>query len=285
MKNFLKELYDNFPELENSKEKVDKAVYYLKDNKPFYAASDEFKTKLKTRLENIVSLTSKKKSNFFIFAIPVFSFLFIVVWFSYYFKDISFLNDKTNISIWTPIEDSSMKMQVVNSDVIEETFIELWDDSTMSNYIKFNDNKPKDIINNNSYKSKTKNITFVQEQNVTSETEKIDDNLENNDIVDIFWALWEIYPESDKSIEIPYWYVNSWNIWWMPDNKDFTNNPNLFMNDMLVISENEMSFEDYCYSNSWTILQSKSIKLCKFNDKYCLSNSYINGSCDIKEIK
>gem|GEM_PF-3813906 len=79
MKNFLKELYDNFPELENSKEKVDKAVYYLKDNKPFYAASNEFKTKLKTRLENITSLTSTKKSNFFIFAIPVFSLLFIVV--------------------------------------------------------------------------------------------------------------------------------------------------------------------------------------------------------------
>jgi hypothetical protein len=79
MKKFLKELYKNFPELEKSEEDINKAVYYLKDNKPVFNASKEFKSTLKTRLKNIISIKSQKKSSFIIFAIPVFSFLFIVV--------------------------------------------------------------------------------------------------------------------------------------------------------------------------------------------------------------
>ena len=254
MKNFLKELYDNFPELENSKEKVDKAVYYLKDNKPFYAASNEFKTKLKTRIENITSLTSTKKSNFFIFAIPVFSLLFIVVWFAYYFKDITFLNDKINISVWNSIENSVMKMQVVNNDVIEETFVEIWEDlssdNTKNNFIK----TEKSIVKNNDEKivedkvDLTINEPIVElniEENINEST------IENDDIFNFLEALWENLDDNQSfSSDVS-------DIWWTSLKMMWDSAP-MIMSDSVsessfIMESEPIWFEDFCKNNILTI--------------------------------
>jgi len=78
MKKFLEKLYDDFPELRIDKEKVDKVVYFLNDNKPIIEVSKEFKVNLKTRLDSFILLKQKKKNNFLVFALPVFSFCFVV---------------------------------------------------------------------------------------------------------------------------------------------------------------------------------------------------------------
>ncbi len=288
MKNFLKELYDNFPELENSKEKVDKAVYYLKDNKPFYAASNEFKTKLKTRLENITSLTSTKKSNFFIFAIPVFSLLFIVVWFAYYIKDITFLNDKTNISVRNPIENSVMKMQVVNNDVIEETFVEIWEDLSLDNtkntFIKTEKNivknSDKEIVENKvDLTIKEPIIELNIEENINEAT------IENDDIFNFLEALWENLDDNQS------FGSDVSNMWWSSLKMMWESAP-MIMSDSISESESTFImesepiwFEDFCKNNIWTIYEAGDEKICRVDKKECLSSNYVNWVCEFKEIK
>lgn len=286
MKNFLKELYDNFPELENSKEKVDKAVYYLKDNKPFYAASNEFKTKLKTRLENITSLTSTKKSNFFIFAIPVFSLLFIVVWFAYYFKDITFLNDKTNISVWNPIENSVMKTQVVNNDVIEETFVEIWEDLSLDNtkntFIKTEKNivknSDKEIVENKvDLTIKEPIIELNIEENINEAT------IENDDIFNFLEALWENLDDNQS------FGSDVSNMWWSSLKMMWESAP-MIMSDSVsestfIMESESIWFEDFCKNNMWTIYEAGDEKICRVDKKECLSSNYVNWVCEFKEIK
>jgi hypothetical protein len=54
MKKFLEKLYDDFPELRIDKEKLDKVVYFLNENKPIIEVSKEFKINLKNRIDSYV---------------------------------------------------------------------------------------------------------------------------------------------------------------------------------------------------------------------------------------
>jgi len=294
MKNFLKELYNNFPELESSKEKVDKAVYYLKDNKPFYAASDEFKIKLKTRLENISSLRLQKKSNFLIFAIPVFSFLFVVVWFTYYFKDVSFLNDKVNISLNNKIEDSVYQNEILNE---TQKNIENIDENIDKNLIKsdnFISTKKIEKVILDKYKVSEEKIDKVEENSVIDLTtnEKIteinvldninESTIENDDIFNFLEALWENLDE-DQS------FVSDGNMWWSSLKMIWESTP-MIMSDSVnvssfIIEDDYIWFEDFCKNNMWFIYEAGDEKVCRVDKKECLSSNYINWVCEFKEIK
>lgn len=306
MKKILKELIDNFPELEKNKEDIEKAVYYLKDNKPVFSASKEFKINLKNKLKNISSIKSQKKSSFLVFSVPVFSFLFIVVWFTYYFKQINFLNDVDNISKWlydieslekewlilekniksldenisnNDLDSNSVSIKIVQS---QKANTILWNDKNISvekdnlrELTKINDILPEDspIISEDT----------IMDTIMDNSNDIKNDSYENDDISSLLWAVWEMYPESGA------WYENQetmpyvWEArWWFESSDSMMMKTTSFY---MVYEEEYMTFEDYCLSNSGSILQNEKAKLCRVKQKYCLSSDYINWVCEFKEIK
>lgn len=297
MKKILKELIENFPELEKEKEGIEKAVYYLKDNKPVFSTSKEFKKNLKNRLKNISSIKSQKKSPFLVFAVPVFSFLFIVVWFTYYFKQINFLNDIENISTWLYDNDSLEKEWLILKEDIKSV-----NENISNNELDSNSKSSKiiQVENTNSIFPSEKNIQAEKDNFIDPiksndsmfyESEKskkiiVDNNdnnsYENDDISTILWAVWEMYPETGD------WFINHESMPYVWDSGVWFERDSMMMKTTsfyMVYEEEYMSFEDYCLSNSWSILQNEKAKLCRVKQKYCLSSDYINWVCEFKEIK
>ncbi len=280
MKEFFKELYENFPELEKSKESVEKTVYYLKDNKPIFAASHEFKTKLKTRLENIAALKNNKKTNFFIFAVPVFSFLFVIVWFSYFFKDL-FIFEDNNKPLLINTQHAILQNNPVDTDItiVEKKDIKPVNIQNFKNWneVSLKSHNQDKIISNNEV---ILNETYSAESQVQdSNLDTTDNSIENKEIDYIFWVLGEIYPDHWE-LDNGYKY---WDSWYESDFPSMlkTGAPT---NDWFVFQDS-VSFEDFCLNNSWSILEHKNIKLCKTNENYCLSSKYINWTCEFIKIK
>jgi len=294
MKKFLKELYKNFPELENSKEDINKAVYYLKDNKPIFSASKEFKLSLKTRLQNISSIKSPKKSSFIVFAVPVFSFLFIVVWFTYYFKEINFLNEVENIEKWLYNIDDLKSEGLIKLDYnvsesnIENDIIET-SENLINNKKLLNSNTKEEPIltgnNNTLLNDSINNETSIYKNDnfeIDDENKKDDILFENSDILDVLWALWEMYPDSWESSHPVSTFPYPW------DSRMWIESDNIMLkstSSYIIYDEEYISFDDYCLTNSGAILQNDKVKLCRVKQKYCLSSEYVNWVCEFKEIK
>lgn len=288
MNKFLKELYENFPELEKSKESIDKVVYYLKDNKPVFNASNEFKSNLKLRLESIVWLKVNKKNNFLIFALPAFSFVFIVTWFLYYFKDMIFLG-------WNNV----VKPEGIIEMKIDNNPIKIDDEVIFSDETEVEGNSSENNIENN---AKVLEKTIIKKDNKI--TEKIWENttlvapidnspslfndspetisFENDEISTVLDAVWEIYDfKIDKNNNIDYYFEsNISSVWaWSSPNNDME------MSRSFKIQEDYETFMEFCKNNWWFIYEAGTDEICRVDKKECLSSDYINWTCEFIEIK
>lgn len=286
MKKFLDELYENYPELENSKDSIDKAVYYLKDNKPVFNASSEFKNHLKSRIDWLIWLKTNKKNNFLLFAIPLFSFVFIVAWFLYYFKDITFFNwpnNARNFEISNLKTDDNLSNNEQQSEEKSENNV---NDESIKNV-----DKPETIenINNENIAVKNtevKNITKVNSNNQEISTFSVMDDpqnteknpVENDEISTVLDAIGETY--DFKMIDSTNNDSNIDSIWdtMMP------------MSDMssirsFKVQENYDTFTDFCSNNWWTIYEAWNDQICRVNKKECLSSNYVNWTCEFIEMK
>ncbi|MDD3145105.1 MAG: hypothetical protein PHV23_03245 [Candidatus Gracilibacteria bacterium] len=286
MKKFLDELYENYPELENSKDSIDKAVYYLKDNKPVFSASGEFKNHLKSRIDGLIGLKINKKNNFLLFAIPLFSFVFIVAGFLYYFKDITFLNGPNNVRNF---EISNLKidnnLSNNNKQQGEEKSENNINDENTNNINKTevveninNKNIPSkklDKVNSNNQEIST--FSVIEDQQNTEIT-----SAENYEISTVLDAVGETYDfKISDSVNGDYYFDSNM------DSVGASISP---MSDMSLsrsfkVQENYDTFTDFCSNTGGTIYEAGNDQICRVNKKECLSSNYINGTCEFIEIK
>jgi len=101
MSKIVDEIIDNLPELEKDKDVLLKTVSFLDENKPDIKIDNNFKKSLKSRLDWLISIKEWRKNKFSIFAIPVFSFVFAIGGFVYYFNDIDLFFSEWKITTET----------------------------------------------------------------------------------------------------------------------------------------------------------------------------------------
>jgi len=252
MKKFLDELYENYPELENSKDSIDKAVYYLKDNKPVFSSSYEFKNHLKYRIDWLIWLKINKKNNFLLFAIPLFSFVFIFAWFLYYFKDITFFNWPNNARNF---EISNLKID----DNLSNNNEQQWEEKSENNinYENINNLNKLEIIEN----INNKNISSKQLDKVNSNNQEISTfsviedqqnteiiTAENDEIITVLDAVWETYDFNiSDSVSDDYYFDSNMDSVWAsiaPIN-------DMSANRSFKIQESYDTFTDFCINTWW----------------------------------
>jgi hypothetical protein len=115
MKKIIEEIIENTPELEKDRDLLWKTVKFLDENNPKIFPTHEFKKSLKSRISWLIKLKQNKKTNFLIFAIPVFSLMFVVAWFFYYFDEIDFLWNWKDVDL-----ENVQKINLINTQSIDE---------------------------------------------------------------------------------------------------------------------------------------------------------------------
>ncbi|MDD2907757.1 MAG: hypothetical protein PHH98_03895 [Candidatus Gracilibacteria bacterium] len=285
MKKFLKELIENFPEIEKNKEVIEKVVYYLNDNKPVFNASNDFKNKLKSRINGVISLKINKKNNFLIFAIPVFSFVFVVAGFFYYFKDITFFNGKNPnknleiVDIKTYNNDENIVLDDnLDDSILEKENLELNKDEDIkinSNHISTTKNS-KTGNNNTTVIKKSNEIVDVKDESNTQVASDL--SVENNEISNLLDAVGETY---DYGISGSSEFENS------IDSTGIGASPMMDLSSSRLFKSEAVydTFEVFCKNNLGVIYEAGNEQICRVNKKECLSSNYINGTCEFKEIK
>ncbi len=116
MKKIIEEIIENTPELEENREILWKTVKFLDENNPKIFPTREFKESLKSRINWLIKLKQHKKRNFLIFVVPVFSLMFVVVGFFYYYDWINFLWEWKNIDLKNNQNINLMKIQNTNDE-------------------------------------------------------------------------------------------------------------------------------------------------------------------------
>lgn len=281
MKKILEKIYEDFPELKNDKEKVNKLVYFLNENKPNIEVSNEFKLNLKNRIDSYIWLKQKKKNNFLIFALPVFSFCFVFLGVFYYLW-LDKIDDKNLVSITTYNDESLIydtpqisRMMVFDFDEnesIEENINLLLDNENsleiISNDSFVNITEEKDI-NNYKKQDDSKHLNLEQEyhnntDDLKNDESKINENFYNND---------------DKKIAFDDWNNDDYS-WW-----ESMMLMSVFMDASFY---EETSFNDYCDQNSWKIIEyisenNEKLYKCIIEEKTCLEEKYENWYCEFEE--
>lgn len=166
MKEILNEILENNPELEKDKKQLWNVIIELQENNPKILISNEFKESLKSRISWLINLKQNKKTNFVILAIPVFSFIFIVAGFLYYFEKIDFIPN------WKNVDLQDMK-KVSEEDLQTQEIDEIWQ--------LFEEKPKKEVEENNINNPKTslKNDT-VKDKNISKNQKEVSDNKPNN---------------------------------------------------------------------------------------------------------
>ncbi len=100
-KELLKQILDDFPEFEEDKKSLEKTIDFMVKKNPNIEIDKKFKKNLWEKIQSISDLKmNKKRGSFWFFAIPSFSFVFIITGVFYIYKDMIFKNfSAKNINI------------------------------------------------------------------------------------------------------------------------------------------------------------------------------------------
>ncbi|MDD2871723.1 MAG: hypothetical protein PHS49_07085 [Candidatus Gracilibacteria bacterium] len=302
MKKIVNEIIENNPELAADKDKLEKVVNLLADNNPQIVASKEFKKSLKSRIDGIIKLKQGNKSNFLIFAIPIFSLLFIASGFMYYYKDIQFFSDGNKSYNPELIREESIKnieiqqsrndLKIKSNETIQS--IENVEDTNISNTTSEQINKktvPKvnqkvDTIENNNtekinntqkiedtnQKILQANIDNIFDENtqVIENTDNTNNEIEDDSIIEIFESLGLNVDEEYQTIEAE----EGINATTMSDSAS-----------TMRKSSTEPDFDTFCTNQGATLSGTGTELKCIMNNKQCLASDFINGACEFTEIK
>jgi len=277
MKKIVKEIFENNPELKKDSKKIEKTIELLDQTNPRIQASKEFKTSLKSRLNSLIWLKQNKKNNFIVFAVPAFSFMFVIGWFFYYFKDINFIwENNIDISNIEKISDEEFIKNELNeiSEIFETELI------NEKNTVK---ETPKEKILRTIPKTKTLNeeintietMSFWTESISEEEVENID--LVDNEIVEIFgWLQADIDATVDINSNMKLESLGDSDI--MMDEMEIA--PKAMM-----MSIPELNFNDYCKQEWWEISWTGALQKCIIDKKECLASQFQNQTCEFKEVE
>jgi len=279
MKKFLEKLYDDFPELRIDKEKLDKVVYFLNENKPIIEVSKEFKINLKNRIDSYVWLKQKKKNNFLFFALPVFSFCFVFLWVFYYLWldeiDNKNLVSNTTYNHESLVYDAPQMSRMMVSDFEEDETIDedvnlLFEGENSLDskiIVSVNKNSPeKNIIYDlNDYDS---SLVILEQDNYNESNFKIENSEKEEDFS----------KKDEQEIALSDWYNDySWG--------DSMMLMSIFMD---ANFDYDLAFIDYCEQNLWEFIEyenennEKSNK-CIIEERVCLEENYNNWYCEFEE--
>lgn len=292
MTKLLNEILENQPELEKNKDSLEKVINSLEENNPKIMASKEFKESLKSRIDWLIWIKQNKKSNFVIFAVPVFSFMFVIWWFFYYFKDINFFDNNWNIS-----ESQLSKItedKVLNNELDDK--ISTFEAEILSEVNIENQKIDKEnVILEDTEITKSENIRTLKtatpaavrtmwisadinkdiEQDNIEETNSNDDNQIIDLLDSIEQEIWETFDESisDQDIEAEIDSIMEFG---------------LFSDESFDTMENqiiEYSFEEFCRDNLWEISGTGETLKCIKNNIECGSSDFEKWACSFDETK
>lgn len=273
----LQELLEEFPELKEDEEKLWKVIQYLESSSPNIEISKEFKDTLKQRLDSIIELRVGKKKNSLNIFIPAFCALAIFFGGFLYYKDmweyeqdIDLIDNESILSNQVFMEELPMLWQarewIIEEENLEEN-VEILTSLSFSSDSIPEENNIDDILNDieqtESYMLETEVFdNFALESTILEDDILVDDNswsLED-EIGDVMSLLDGLFKEIDEESNIE---------------AQLTNNINLE-------SELELSFEDYCKSVKWFIVNTREwLRVCRSSWKECREEEYKEkGICE-----
>lgn len=256
MKKFLETFFDDFPDLLSQKEKIEKLVYLLEENKPIIEVDKKFKSDLKNRVISYSKLKSKNKVSYLSFFVPVFSLCIAVFWFMYFSDDLFILNDSNNI------KKSFLEESVQQESIQQASF--KWARNMTIEKTSFEE----EFSNEESYIMEDSN-SFNDEpvfEKSNIEIENYSDEL--IDEVMPMWMMMDSYVEEDLNDDI---FESSWweDVW-------------IQMMSSVMVEKTE--FEIYCEEILWSyIYDDKKWFYCELDDNICLENEYYenDNSCKL----
>lgn len=307
MKKKVNEIIENQPNLKKDKKVLEKTINFLDKNNPKVFASKKFKKSLRARLDWLIWLKQNKKSHFVIFAIPVFSFMFVVWGVFYYIQDVKFVNNnwawKTEILLDEKLED---ELIIAEIDELWEIF------DNQINQIESEDNAPKMMQvqmkqeEDSEVKSKNFNRKIGSYDIKSVDVEKsveIEEFIESDMQEDLFESFnieaednfqiktrEEDY-QNDEDISEPYASeIYASEIYTSEESSDEENNNEESIwaiqdeidSIMSMFIEEEYSFDKFCEEKQWVIYWSWETVSCEKEDKKCMLTDFVDWDCEFK---
>jgi len=304
MSKIVDEIIDNLPELEKDKDVLLKTVSFLDENKPDIKIDNNFKKSLKSRLDWLISIKEWRKNKFSIFAIPVFSFVFAIGGFVYYFNDIDLFFSEWKITTETISEGNIEIKEIMEigeildfeiNNIIEEdnsNKVEwLKEDNEAINLKLRSVNKIEEPILGDKIMHSKVNVNKMEsnDSNLEADTYEVNNfeisNSEDNSIVEMFWlseledSNWlEGFAENIAPSNMSRWsfdseFMESDDEGGYVDSKEFG------------IMVDVINFDDYCYDLWWSLTWTWGLEKCILNEKECFSSKFENWTCEFEEIK
>lgn len=300
--NTISELLEEFPELKEDSEKLDKVIRYLENSKPNVEASMEFKDSLRKRLDSIIEIKTWNKKSFLFFIIPALSLCLVISLVFVYYKDFSKVKqplkwldnkiDETMIPEWRMLKgwqgvDNGGTVDIKNDNKQPIDKLGSWFESEKNTE---KSPKPKDWINTLDSNLNTELNKWFEDLNIQDKSAKkvdsvSDENIWNevdnvmNLLDELFeWAdvenSWSSIPESTPSVRsIQYSTINEEK---SNDLMPTTSSINLWNTTPSWV----YSFKEYCTYEKWFIVSTWKGKSCRKKDKTeCLESNFDWTSC------
>ena len=260
MNDILKELIEEFPELKEDTEKLEKVVEYLEKAKPNIEASLEFKEALRERLNNIIEIKSPKKRPAWKILVPVFSSIFIMVLIFVYYNDFTkyehFGKEKNN----TIENQENGSLENTMGDSVQQAMPQISPDDSINNEFEMLDEETFGNIEKTLKESRSM-LKWI-EPTLLEETQKMELLQDDN------WAQFDTW-----NIEIQVEDINNW-----PQNYEMQiEKSSTISNETMQDSVNPFwvySFEEYCKSQSWIIVNTAKGKSCRASWQECLIDTF-----------
>lgn len=260
MKEILKEIIENNPELKKDEAKIEKAINLLNENNPKIYASIEFKNNLKEKIKNLINLKEWKKTRFSFFAIPVFSFLFAIWWFMYYFSDVDFFwkSEDFRLQKFEKISEKNFVNEELNE--IDEIF--------------------EEVLNEEEIRT-TSSIMMKWSRNIEPESSQINSDIEPNlEEIEIFSdEIFEDITNYSEMFDIES-FDGSSDIKWFEESTDVEIQPMMMRANFMPIEE--VDFKTFCENQIWELIWSWETEKCIVDKKECLISDYQNWICEFK---
>lgn len=300
-KEILKEILENNEDLKKDEKKIKKIIESLLESNPDIKIDQDFKKKLKDKLETIIQLnkdsekTREKKILFYSWLVPWFSLFFLVASFYYYLWWTTFFIWEKNIEI-------PKNSEIINNETINEKIKNTENSNTKKdnkiektpiNENSNEDTQKNDISNNNIPKNDEPSINLSNENTsrINIEPKK---EIEDNQIIDLLWEaewdnLWWGYIATEsyslKSIAPVMWdglYQCDTEI----TSNDYVDNCEIESNTWITETNTwTLDFTTYCNNNFWEIIRLEWENICITNEERCFESEYNNWSCTFVEIK
>ncbi len=241
----LNEILENNPELKNKKKSIENTIDILIKNNPNIKADNEFKKKLKSKLDVIAWIEdiSIKKLRKFTMLIHVFSLAFVIWLYFYFIWTIDFFKENEPIKI-NKIQEVKQEINIPEATIFDKELEEI--DKIFSDEL----------------------------DNVINKTNKVKDT----QIVDLLWE-----PELNKNLDTL--DDGIWESIMMKATINNFVKQDIVFDENINNFEREISFEDFCINNLWNLINIDGFKICIVDDKQCVENDYNNWICNFVQIK